>query len=68
MQQQIFDANMKLTHITGKTQTQENVTDDLSGITLNNVVKIERNVEVKEMREVGSGEDRKRELMWVTSH
>ena len=40
VQQQIYDANMKLTHITGKTQTLEPLVEEISGITMNNVVKI----------------------------
>ena len=40
---------MKLTHITGKSVTEEIVTDELAGISLNNTIKVERIVEVKEL-------------------
>ena len=68
VQSQIEEANMKLTHITGKSVTQETVTDQLAGVSLNNTIKIERTVEVKEWRDVGSDEQRRRELQWVTTN
>ena len=59
---------MKLTHITGKSITQETVTDQMAGVSLNNTIKIVRSVEVKEWRDVGSNENRRRELQWVTTN
>ena len=47
--QQIQDANGKLVHITGDTQTQMEVVDRLAGVSINGV-KLEREVEVKEWR------------------
>lgn len=68
VQQQVTDANMKLTHISGKTETRETLRDDLAAIFINDAVKLDRQVEVKELRDTGSGDNRRTELMWVSTH
>lgn len=45
--QQMIDNDQQLIHITGNTQTNDYIVDDVSGISLRNAVKIERVVEVK---------------------
>ena len=48
--QQMREADGKLVHVIGSTQSNETLTDRESGITMNNVIKLKRDVEVREMR------------------
>lgn len=64
----VKSAHGKLVHVTGDSQCNEPLSDRLADITMNGVIKIKRQVEVREYREHGSNKNKSYDLRWVSTN
>lgn len=64
----VKSAHGKLVHVTGDSQSNEPLSDRLAEITMNGVVKLKRQVEVREIRQHGSDKNRSYDLAWVSDN